>query len=115
MFDTIVQGSRRVLERAAHDHATVLLIELGRLRAPPPNLEHVGEDYRGAPDPLDLDQVYAEGKRASELLGVQARESGLEVKIARLFAFVGPYLPLDRHFTTSPRASSRTGSGTSLW
>ena len=72
----------------------------------------MGEEYRGAPDPLDPDQVYGEGKRAAELLGaVTAREAGIEVKIARLFAFVGPYLPLDRHFAVGNFIRDRLAGG----
>lgn len=113
MFDTIVQGSRRVLERAARDRAMVLLVSSGAVYGrQPPDLERMGEEYRGAPDPLDPDQVYGEGKRAAELLGaVTAREAGIEVKIARLFAFVGPYLPLDRHFAVGNFIRDRLAGG----
>ena len=113
MFDTIVQGSRRVLERAARDRADVLLVSSGAVYGrQPPDLERVGEEFRGAPDQLDPTQVYAEGKRAVELLGaVHARESGLQVRIARLFAFVGPYLPLDRHFAVGNFIRDRVAGG----
>jgi dTDP-glucose 4,6-dehydratase len=57
------------------------------------------EEYAGAPDPTSANSAYGEGKRAAELLCVLGgQRSGVEPKIARAFAFVGPYLPLDRHF-----------------
>jgi len=108
-----VQGTRRTLQRAARDGAAVLLVSSGAVYGPqPPDLERVREDFRGAPDPLDPGQVYAEGKRAAELLGAaHSRESGLPVKIARLFAFVGPYLPLDRHFAVGNFIRDRLAGG----
>jgi dTDP-glucose 4,6-dehydratase len=42
--------------------------------------------------------AYGEGKRVSEWLCAQASSNRFEVKIARVFALVGPHLPLDRHF-----------------
>lgn len=43
--------------------------------------------------------LYDTSKRMSEtLLLAAADEVGIEVRIARLFAFVGPHLPLDQHF-----------------
>lgn len=113
MFDTIVQGTRRTLARAAADGAPVLLISSGAVYGPqPPDLERVPEDFRGGPDPLDPGQLYAEAKRAAELLGaVHARESGLAVRIARLFAFVGPYLPLDRHLAVGNFIRDRLAGG----
>jgi dTDP-glucose 4,6-dehydratase len=65
----------------------------------PYNLSHISEDYMGAPDLTSLNSVYAEGKRTAEMLcTLYLNKYNLSIKIARCFAFVGPYLPLDKHF-----------------
>jgi dTDP-glucose 4,6-dehydratase len=65
----------------------------------PYNLSHISEDYMGAPDLTSLNSVYAEGKRTAEMLcTLYSNKYNLSIKIARCFAFVGPYLPLDKHF-----------------
>ena len=101
MFETIVQGTQRVLEFSKRCGARkVLLTSSGAVYGKQPSdMTHIPETYKGAPDQMDLSSAYGEGKRAAELLGVlYASQFGLEVKIARGFAFVGPYLPLDAHF-----------------
>jgi len=101
MQDIIVEGTRRVLEFARGSGARKLLLcssgaVYGRQ---PPELEHVPEEYSGGPDILHPGSAYGKGKRIAELMCViYAREYGLEPKIARGFAFLGPYLPLDAHF-----------------
>jgi dTDP-glucose 4,6-dehydratase len=101
MVDTLVEGTRQALEFARFSGAKAFLLTssgavYGRQ---PAELLHIPEEYAGGPDPLSARAAYAEGKRAAELLcAVYARQHGIEPKIARGFAFIGPYLPLDGHF-----------------
>jgi nucleoside-diphosphate-sugar epimerase len=104
LFSTIVAGTQRTLEFAAtHGTRKLLLTSSGAVYGrQPDNLTHVPETYAGAPDPLNPASVYAEGKRAAELLcAIFPRKSGMECKIARCWAFCGPHLPLDEHFAIS--------------
>ena len=97
MFDTIVEGTRHTLDFATRCGAKkFLLTSSGAVYGPqPPELTHVSEDFAGEP----TKSAYAEGKRAAEELCLRsAGQHGIETKIARCFAFVGPYLPLDGHF-----------------
>jgi dTDP-glucose 4,6-dehydratase len=65
----------------------------------PPGVTHMREDELGVLDPLEPRNAYAEGKRMAELYcSAYCQKRGLAVVIARCFAFVGPYLPLDTHF-----------------
>jgi dTDP-glucose 4,6-dehydratase len=101
MFDTIVEGTRRCLEFASTAGARkFLLTSSGAVYgSQPPNVTHLQEDFTGGPDSLDADCAYAEGKRAAEMLcALASRSTSLETKIARCFAFVGPYMELDSHF-----------------
>lgn len=101
MLSTIVAGTQRTLEfAAAHGTRKILLTSSGAVYgAQPDNLTHVPETYGGAPDPLNPANVYGEGKRAAELLcAIFQKNSGMECKIARCWAFCGPHLPLDEHF-----------------
>ena len=100
-FHTAVSGTSRVLEFAAASGARkFLLTSSGAVYGEqPPSLERISEEFSGAPDPTDAAAGYAHGKRAAEFLcSVAASESGMEVKIARCFAFVGPLIPLDANF-----------------
>jgi dTDP-glucose 4,6-dehydratase len=101
MLETIIDGTRRVLElAAARGTRKFLYISSGAVYGKQPqDLSHIPEDYRGAPDALDPRSAYGEGKRVGELFSVlKSRKAGFEAKIARCFAFIGPHLPLDAHF-----------------
>ncbi len=100
-FDTVVQGTRHVLDFAIQCGAEKFLYTssgavYGRQ---PADLTHISEDFRGAPDPVDPISVWGESKRAAELLcTLYHARFGLETKIARCFSFVGPYLQLNIHY-----------------
>lgn len=100
-FDTVVEGTRHALDFAAKCHAgKFLLTSSGVVYGKQPSgMTHVAEDYYGAPDPVDPNSAWGEGKRAAEFLcAYYSGKYGIETKIARCFAFVGPYLPLDIHY-----------------
>lgn len=101
MADTIVEGTRRVLEFArTAGTPKLLLTSSGAIYGrQPPDMIHIPEEYAGAPATTNLASVYGESKRMAELLCAMYHEAyGIDAKIARCFAFVGPYLPLDAHF-----------------
>lgn len=101
MLDTIIQGTRHTLDFATAVGAKrFLFVSSGAVYGKqPPEMNHIPETYNGAPDPMDPNSAYGEGKRVGELLCATVhREKGLETNIARCFAFVGPGLPLDAHF-----------------
>jgi dTDP-glucose 4,6-dehydratase len=101
VFDVAVTGTRRVLDLATASGASrVLIFSSGAVYGnQPPTLARVPEEFSGAPATLDTSTAYAQGKRAAEWLGcAHARISGMAVTIARIFALVGPNLPLDGPF-----------------
>ncbi len=101
MLDTIIRGTRHTLDFAVATGAKrFLFVSSGAVYGKqPPEMTHIPETYNGAPDPMDPNSAYGEGKRVGELLcAIAHREHGLETTVARCFAFVGPGLPLDAHF-----------------
>ncbi len=101
MFDTVVQGTRQVLEFSADiKPERILYLSSGAVYGQQPwELEKVPESWRGGPDPLDARAAYAEGKRAAEMMcAIYAKQYGLKISTARIFALLGPYLSLDIHF-----------------
>ena len=101
MLDTIIRGTQRTLDFSVASGAKrFLFVSSGAVYGKQPaEITHIPETYSGAPDSMDPNSAYGEGKRVGELLCSMAhQEHGLETTIARCFAFVGPHLPLDAHF-----------------
>lgn len=95
MFSVITDGTRHVLDFVRHGSVRRLLyLSSGAVYGPqPPALSHIPESYEGSPA-----TAYGKGKRVSEALCREASSGRFECVIARPFAFVGPYLPLDLHY-----------------
>jgi dTDP-glucose 4,6-dehydratase len=101
ILDRDLAATRRVLELARTRGARrFLFTSSGAVYGKqPPTLSHVPEDYPGAPLPTDTGSAYGLGKRVSEFLcGCYSQVYGFDAVIARLFAFVGPLLPLDANY-----------------
>lgn len=101
LLETTFCGLRRVLELAARSGATKFLYtSSGAIYGPSgPERYKLKEDDPVNPIPLEPCGAYAEAKRMGEMLAaVFAREHGIELKLARGFTFIGPYLPLDTDF-----------------
>ncbi len=99
MIDTIVRGTIRMLESTERADRFLYISSgavYGRL---PPDLLAVDETYVGGPAIDDPASTYAHAKRLAEHVCFRAAaRSARIVSIARCFAFVGPFLPLDQHF-----------------
>jgi dTDP-glucose 4,6-dehydratase len=98
---TLLSGTARTLEFAKTGNTeSFLFVSSGAVYGPQPeNLSHIPENYRGGPDCLNPNAAYAEGKRVSEqMCSLYAHGSETRFSVARCFTFVGPHLPLNRHF-----------------
>src|ERR1039457_6215224 len=100
-FDGDVAATRAVLEFARTRGAPRLLFtSSGAVYGKqPPQMEHIPEDYPGAVLASDVSAAYGHAKRTSEFLcSCYAHAYRFDTMIARLFAFSGPYLPLDGQY-----------------
>lgn len=100
-FDITVAGTRRVLDFARESTAArVLLMSSGAVYgAIPPEVDRIPENFRGGPTPDSPASAYGIGKLASEWLGAAYGEPGVRsCSSARIFAQIGPNLPLDKQF-----------------
>lgn len=101
MMDTITTGTRRILDFARKQPVeSFLLTSSGAVYGKQPaDVEQVHEEESYPVDINNPASAYAEGKRIAELYcSTYYHQFDLPVKIARCFAYVGPYLPLDKHF-----------------
>jgi dTDP-glucose 4,6-dehydratase len=101
MFNTVVNGTKRVLDLAVLKNVkSFFFTSSGAVYGKQPEtLSNIEENYNGAPDLTNSLSVYGEAKRMAEVLcSVYFEHYNIPVKIARCFAFIGPYLPLESSF-----------------
>ncbi len=101
MRSTIVEGIRSVLAALAPSGPIPLLFtSSGAIYGPQPfELERIPESFEPAIGAIEPRNAYALGKRDAEAIANAASVAGgPSLRLARLFAFVGPHLPLDAHF-----------------
>jgi nucleoside-diphosphate-sugar epimerase len=89
------------LAKRFHQNSQIVYCSSGAVYGQQPsNLEKIPEDY----DAGSLNEMsstkrdYAAAKRDAEEAVINLGKQGLSVSIARCFAFVGTYLPRDKHF-----------------
>lgn len=101
ILETSILGTRQILSVARKCHAAkMLLISSGAVYGKTPlELGAIPESFVGVLNFLSKDAAYAQGKRVAELMCcIENAKGPLAITIARCFAMVGPYLPLDKHF-----------------
>ncbi len=98
-FAEVVDGTRAIIANVLepNPNAPILFTSSGAVYGrQPPELTHIDESFSGGPDQLKPAMAYHEAKRAAELLLASATARGIgKLRLARLFAFIGPGLPLD--------------------
>lgn len=101
MRQTIVEGMERVLDVLEPSGPIPLLFtSSGAVYGRQPlDLERIPETYSLESADIAPTNAYALGKQDAERIALAASQSGgPSLRLARLFAFVGPLLPLDAHF-----------------
>lgn len=101
MRDTIVDGTKNVIEFAVKNNAERLLfVSSGAVYGKNSNISSgFKENDFNKLDFLDPLNSYSLSKQHAEhLCALYARKYNISFVIARCFAFVGPYLPLNAHF-----------------
>jgi nucleoside-diphosphate-sugar epimerase len=101
MADTIIDGTRRVLNFAElSSKPRFLFISSGAVYGQQPSeVLFAKENLLSGPEITKVTNSYAEAKRMAELYcQFSANSKKIDLSVARCYAFLGPYLPLDQHF-----------------
>lgn len=102
LFESNINGTKHILKFAKSCNAkNILITSSGAVYGNRfcEEMNNVSEMYNGAPFTTEKESVYGNGKRTIEILSaLYANKYNLNVKIARCFSFVGPYLPLNENY-----------------
>jgi len=101
IISTIVKGAEHTLNFAVKCRAKkILFTSSGAVYGKQPSdLRLISESYTDNLVIKEVQDAYGKGKLLAEKLFIEyADKFNLEAKIARCFAFVGPYLPLNKQF-----------------
>ena len=100
VVDVIERGTARMIAEAEHgDGSRFLQVSSGSVYGPQPSgVARMSEGFPGVANPADPAQRFGAAKRRAELYGEAAVPRGVHFVSARIFALVGPRLPLDGQF-----------------
>ena len=101
LADSIIQGSRNIYAFAIKNPIESFLnISSGAIYGIQPNeTQRTKEEDSFIIDLYNPKASYYESKRVAEMYGsLHFEQFKLPIKTARCFAFIGPHLPLDKHF-----------------
>jgi len=112
-FDVILGGTRHVLDFVEHAQAeSLLLVSSGAVYGRTAVVERFHEDDPFGPLPTQPGAAYGEAKRSAEVLAyARSERKGFKATVARCFAFVGPYLPLDSGYAVGNFIGDALGAG----
>jgi len=101
-IDTAIFGTRRLLDMAAmHQSEAILITTSGAVYSSMDSISNhlCVEGPEGVNDYALERIVYGQSKRMMEIMtSVDAQHYGYRALIARCFAFIGPYLPIDSNY-----------------
>lgn len=100
VVEIIERGTARMIEQAElAGAARFLQVSSGSVYGPQPvDLFRMSESFGGSADATDAAQRFGAAKRRAEARGEAAARRGLGFVSARMFALIGPRLPLDGQF-----------------
>jgi nucleoside-diphosphate-sugar epimerase len=101
MADTIIEGTKRVLLQASlSNKPRFLFLSSGAVYgAQQADVLKAPEDLTTGPNISQASSAYGEAKRMAELYCQFAQtQNKITLSVARCYAFLGPYLPIDQHF-----------------
>ena len=100
-YEQIVAGTKNILDLSIYTSVSrFLYVSSGAVYGPQASkISSLDENNLGSPDPLQTSSTYGIAKKCAEHLSILfSQKNGVEVIIARCFAFVGKDLPRDAHF-----------------